>query len=108
MADLQKKSSIITRALHGTDNFFNKLIVFISGLFVSAIFFLILLKLLNAWGIYLGLGLSAAINLKLKQKHRARPYLNTFNNALITFNIITIILLISLVIGFGAIQNILR
>lgn len=104
-----KKSTIFTRINSQTDRLFNRIVIFISGIFVSAIYFLFLLKLFNMWGVYLALGSSIALNVYWKKKYPKNFFFNTLNNGLITFNILTIISgAVILVLFFGAIQNALN
>jgi hypothetical protein len=104
-----KKSTIISRINSQTDRLFNRVIIFVSGIFASAIFFLFSLKIFGMWGIYLALGSSAALNIYLKKKYPKDFLLNTLNNGLITFNILTVICgIIILVLFFGAVQNALN
>ena len=109
MAEQIKKTSVVARALHGTDKLFNKIICLISGIFLSAIFFLIMMKFLNSWGIYLGLSASIALNIWLKRKYKKVTLLNAFNNGVIIFNVITsIILVVVAVLFLTTVQNALN
>lgn len=106
------KPNVLGRALHGTDKILNKIMAFVCGIFISAIFFFAILKILNSWGIWgicIGLGLSGAFNVWMKKKYRQVAILNIFNNGVITFNVITAIALIVVVITlFSAIQGALN
>ncbi len=110
MSELPRpKNNIVSRYFHGTEQLFNKIVTFISAIFLSAIFFLFLVKLLNSWGIYLGLALSVALNVYLKKRYKKDHFYNIFNNGLITFNIITTVtLIVILVVFFSAVQNALN
>lgn len=98
------KSNFWTRLYSQTDRLTTKIGIFTSGLLLSAIFYLFMLKLWHNWGLYLALALSGSLNIWLKLKHRKAFFLNTLNNGLITFNIITVLcslIIVILLIGAG-------
>jgi len=100
---------IVQRALHSSETLGNRIIFFLAGLFLSAIFFLLMLKSLGSWGIYIALGASFTLNYWLKKNRRAKIYLNSLNNGLLTFNVFTVIVLILIMVVFyGAAQNLLN
>jgi hypothetical protein len=104
-----KPTSILKRFYSQTDRFFTRLMIFTTGIFLSAIFFLFMLKTLGSWGIYLALGTSIILNIWLKKNRPKDFLLNSLNNGLITFNIITIISgLAIMIVFFGAAQSALN
>lgn len=100
---------VIQRALHGSENVTNRVIVFVVAIFLSAIVFLIMLQTIGAWGIFLSLAASAVLNTWLKKHHRNHLYINTFNNGLITFNLLLVISAIAIfILFFSVVQNALN
>lgn len=104
---------IVKRAFENSPTLSNRVIFFLTGIFLSAIFFLILLKFLGTFGVFLALGISIGMNIWLKKKHRQtqkeRIYTNSFNNGLITFNVIIVsVTIIIFVLFYGAAQNLLN
>lgn len=100
---------IIRRALHSSETLGNRIIFFLAGLFLSAIFFLLMLKALGSWGIYIALATSFTLNYWLKKHRRHKIYLNALNNGLLTFNVLTaLILILLLIVFYGAAQNLLN
>lgn len=100
---------IVQRAVHSSETLTNRIIFFVAGLLLSAIFFGLMLKTLGTWGIYLALGASGVLNYWLKKHRRTNIYKNAFNNGLITFNIILIVgTLLIFIVFFGALQNLLN
>ncbi len=98
----------ITRALKNDTTLSNRIFFFVTGVFFSAIFFLIMLKFLGTWGVYLALAMSICLNVWLKKHRKQKMMTNAFNNGLITFNIIvTIAAVVILIVFFGAIQTLL-
>jgi hypothetical protein len=86
----------------------NQIIGFFMGLFVSAIFFFLILKLLGGWGIFVALLIGFAVNYWLKQKFSQHYLLKIFNIGLFTFNIITTVTgLVAYVVFYSAMQNLL-
>jgi hypothetical protein len=68
-----------------------------------------MLKALGSWGIYIALAASFTLNYWLKKHRRNKIYLNALNNGLLTFNVLTALILILLMIVFyGAAQNLLN
>lgn len=87
---------------------FNNFFAYFTGLLFTAIFFLIMLKFLLIWGIYLGLGLSLFASFWLKRRYPKQQTVLSFANGILTLDIITIITSIVLfIVFFSAIQNLL-
>jgi len=100
---------VLERALKSDETLFNRIIFFICGLFFSAIFFLVMLKFLGTWGVYSALAVSGTLNIWLKSHRKQKRLTNSFNNGLITFNIIVIVAaLFIFIVFFGALQNLLN
>ncbi len=100
---------ILERAVKSDTTLTNRIIFFLCGIFFSAIFFLTMLKLLGTNGVYLALAISVALNVWLKKNRKDKMLTNSFNNGLITFNILSVSLaLIIFIVFFGAIQNLLN
>ncbi|MCC6643405.1 hypothetical protein IT411_01530 [Candidatus Peregrinibacteria bacterium] len=88
---------------------FNNIIAFFTGLLFTAIFFLILLKLLLMYGVYLGLGLSFFFSFWLKRRYHNQPLVIAFANGILTLDIITLIAgVIIMIVFFSAVQNLLN
>lgn len=87
------------------DNFF----AYFTGILFTAIFFLMLLKLLMVWGIYLGLATSFFASFWLKRRYPKQQTVLSFANGILTLDIITIIFSVVLfVVFFSSIQNLLN
>ena len=100
---------IIQRAIHSSETLTNRIIFFVTGLIISTMFFALMLKVLGIWGVYLALAGSLSLNYWMKKYRRQNIYKNAFNNGLITFNILLIVIsLIVYIVFFGAIQNLLN
>jgi hypothetical protein len=78
----------------------NKIIVFLIGIFLSAIFFLFMLKLLNGMGILLALAINFALYFWLKRKYQKLKLLKSFNMGLFTFSTVTAVLAIIIYFAF--------
>lgn len=88
---------------------FNNFFAYFTGLLFTTIFFLILLKLLMVWGIYLGLAASFFASFWLKRRYPKQQTVLSFANGILTLDIITIIISVVLfIVFFSAIQNLLN
>lgn len=74
----------------------NKIIAFLIGIFLSAIFFLFMLKMLNGMGILLALAINFALYFWLKKKYSKFKLLKSFNIGLFIFTIVTAVLAVIL------------
>jgi len=91
-------------------NLLNKIMAFFTGLFLSAIFFFLILKLIGTWGILLALIIGYAVNFLLFKKYRKTGSNWCFlNYGLFSFNIITSIAgIVAYVVFYSAMQNLLN
>jgi len=78
----------------------NKIMAFLVGIFLSAIFFLFMLKLLNGMGVLLALAINFALYFWLKKKYQKIKLLKSFNIGLFTFTVVCAILTVIVYFAF--------
>lgn len=78
----------------------NKIMAFLVGIFLSAIFFLFMLKLLNGMGVLLALAINFALYFWLKKKYHQFKLLKSFNLGLFTFSVVTAALSVIIYFAF--------
>jgi len=87
-------------AIEKSGDILNRIIAFLVGIFLSAIFFLFMLKLLNGMGIFLALAINFSIYFILKKHYAKHKLLKNFNKGLFTFTIVTAILFLIVYFAF--------
>ena len=80
------------KIIKSTENLLNKIVAFFSGLFITAIIFLMILKVFNGLGVFIALIIGFSLNFLLKKISSKQPLINSFNNGILTFNIITTVI----------------